>query len=269
VAYASRSEEIGKFDAGGECKVHVAVLTGVTADGVPRAGLAVADALDDVASLGPHGGGVLVERGESIEVCHLDSLAASLAVTGPEGGNGTDIGVDTGLEEGVEAGAANGLSVSLTVDVEVAADSVIGEAVGAELAVGAEAPEGRDLGANEVLMATLRDARGGDEGERIWRRAFDQDVGGGEEFVKLPARWFIVEIELESSFRGVEVGIGGADAVPVFAFVEIGCTLAGFDTEDGGAIIGKELGGVGTGSGTGDFDNTEVLEALHRGPSLM
>ena len=240
----------------------VAVLALVDACGVPDAGLRVALALEDVAAVSPHRGGVLVHGDHAFHMGDFDGLAAAGAFAGEEGGDCADVAVHAAGVFGVASETADGFAVGFAVEVHVAADGVVGEDVGAPFGERAVEAERGDVDLDQALIGAV----GGERAERARGGAFDDDVGVVEQAIKAGAAGF----KFGDRFGGIAVRPARADlaiaegvAGEAFALAAVGRAAERLDADDGGAVVGELLGGERAGPAAGDLDDAEL--AVGRG----
>ena len=242
---------------------HVAVLAAVHAHRVPRPALGIAHPPEDVARLGPHHRRVLVQRGQRLDVGHIDRLTAADRGPGQKSRQGPDHPVGARLEVSVKTRPCDRLPVRRSVQVQVPRPGVVGELVRPrrsrltpDLAFPRAEPERRDAKQHGLRRVVLRNQRF----EWFRRRTLDHDVDSValDLFQDLRPPPVTTRPQLHRALAGIQVRVRGANAPPALADLAPRVPAVRFEAQHLGAASPKQQTGVGARRRTADFDHAQV-----------
>ena len=246
--------------------VHVAVGAGAHPGGHAQAGGGAATADSGIGggeegrAAAVAGGCLALGDGEVNPVTAASRLDAEPYEAGGEGGD------DAGVVAGEVAGVLQGPKAGVAGHVHGSAEPLQGDLGGAVAAVGAGLTEGGDREEHEVV------AGGGERlpapppgGGVAGREILHDDVGLGGKRADLLSVGGVGHVEDAGALVGVQMekaagalGVGfiageGAEGAE-------GAATRGFELEDVGAVVGEQLGGVGTGDLAGEIEDADSSE---------
>ena len=242
---------------------HVPVLAAVHSHRVPGPALGIADPAENVARLGPHHRGVLVKRGQRLDVGHIDRLTATDRRPGQDRGQAADHRVGAGLKVRVKTGPGDRRPVRRSVQVQVPRPGIVRELVrprrprlAPDLASTGAEPERRDpeqYGARRIVL--------GNQGfERPRGGTLDHDVDSAalDPFQDLRPAPVRTRLQPRRALAGIQVRVRGANALPALAHLAPRIAAGRLEAQHFGAAGTKQQARIGARRRTRDFDHPQV-----------